>query len=543
LTMCCSKLSCGLLDDYWSDDFDTGKKCKGGETIKRLLGADPDSGHCAVVSVGTEKMRWEECKRNLAAKLVMLCIPRNIEKTGDLLYCNERGTTSCCFQNEVCGADMVEINNKMLYNSINYLKNKEKYLSNLVDKEGYDSCHPIRGYDASVCEQDCKKLQESEFARNCSKNNGLYKCCIRFCCTLSVCTNMAGTYFKDTKMSEAQNSTIVSQATTGFLVDNNMWKNKDFRCLKPKKGLDPSKWPHYEMHSFRTARSKEELDRVKEIQFDKNFFNLEDPQVWNAMLDRKKGPKIWRKTYGYDYVSLVEGLDGEANYTKCYIHCFKAEQGRFAKKCKRDGGLFKCCMIGLQLNPFEEVRKLLRKARLISSGPTEKTARCEKNWYTGYCNMCGVTQICARKDKITNRVVETFKTPYTMQHKIGGRFLNKGLKYLGCFGMNTCLKHGNNAMYEPLTEYQNAVTVEDFCNLTQKISFLDMRNETYQASFLKECMNQTSPNVFICPNKKFHKIADKNMTFTTNILKEMDQKLRDNKKTEKKKIKRKKKKE
>ena len=42
-------------------------------------------------------------------------------------------------------------------------------------------------------------------------------------------------------------------------------------------------------------------------------------------------------------------------------------------------------------------------------------------------------------------------------------------------------------------------------------------------------MNQTSPNVFICPDKGFHKIEDKNMTFTTNILKKMDEELRDDK--------------
>ena len=75
---------------------------------------------------------------------------------------------------------MTEANERMLNNSIKFLKDKRKYLSNLVDNGGYDTCHPITGYDASVCEEDCNKLEKSEFAKNCSANDdGLFKCCIR----------------------------------------------------------------------------------------------------------------------------------------------------------------------------------------------------------------------------------------------------------------------------------------------------------------------------------------------------------------------------
>ena len=71
-----------------------------------------------------------------------------------------------------------------------------------------------------------------------------------------------------------------------------MWKSHDFRCLKPKEDVDPKNWPHYEMRGYRAARNQKELSKVKEIKFDKHFFNLEDPTVWKAMKDPKKGPKF-----------------------------------------------------------------------------------------------------------------------------------------------------------------------------------------------------------------------------------------------------------
>ena len=124
-----------------------------------------------------------------------------------------------------------------------------------------------------------------------------------------------------------------------------MWKYYDFRCLKPKKDLTPEKWPHYEMIGYRAAKTKEELQRVKEIKFDKYFFNLEDPKVWKDMTDVKKASRIWKKTYGFNFAALTEGKDGNANNTKCMIDCFKSEQRSFARQCKRKGGLFKCCRL------------------------------------------------------------------------------------------------------------------------------------------------------------------------------------------------------
>ena len=75
------------------------------------------------------------------------------------------------------------------------------------------------------------------------------------------------------------------------------------------------------------------------------------------------------------------------------------------------------------------------------------------------------------QDHLTREVKETFETKYTEQHKIGGRvpvssptpatrfstfyFLQgKGLKYFGCFVMNSCDDFGVDPLFEPISEYR-----------------------------------------------------------------------------------------
>ena len=39
---------------------------------------------------------------------------------GDLLYCRNRGRTTCCFQNETCGKDMNEVLLKQIKRYVHY---------------------------------------------------------------------------------------------------------------------------------------------------------------------------------------------------------------------------------------------------------------------------------------------------------------------------------------------------------------------------------------------------------------------------------------
>ena len=73
----------------------------------------------------------------------------------------------------------------MLDRSVYFLNNTEKFLENWV-KLGHDTCHKTHGYDAEKCHQDCKERETSDFANQCKKDGGLFKCCIRYSFTYSM---------------------------------------------------------------------------------------------------------------------------------------------------------------------------------------------------------------------------------------------------------------------------------------------------------------------------------------------------------------------
>ena len=167
----------------------------------------------------------------------------------------------------------------------------------------------------------------------------------RFCCTLSVCTSKKGTVYKgSTNLEKQQNEHQEINSKFGFETDLKMWKYNDFRCLKPKSNAKAKNWPHYEMNGYRNAKNEDKLERVQEIKFDKYFFNFEDPKILKQMTKGKKREKIWKKTYGFDFVAFNDKENSRSFQLPCYINCLKAERKRFARKCKKKGGLFKCCM-------------------------------------------------------------------------------------------------------------------------------------------------------------------------------------------------------
>ena len=100
-------------------------------------------------------------------------------QVGELLYCYDRGRTSCCFVEEKCGGNFQVINDEMTQKAVDFLQKPEAFLSNLVRKAGYDSCHRTEEYDADQCHQDCQEQENSNFAVKCREGGGLYKCCIR----------------------------------------------------------------------------------------------------------------------------------------------------------------------------------------------------------------------------------------------------------------------------------------------------------------------------------------------------------------------------
>ena len=98
------------------------------------------------------------------------------------------------------------------------------------------------------------------------------------------------------------------------------------------------------MQAFRSAKTTEELEKVQEIKYDNYFFNFEDPKVFKEMTSGKQAKAIWKKTYGFDFVSFNDNDRQPVENYQCIKYCYKQELlGAFAKECKKKGGVFKCC--------------------------------------------------------------------------------------------------------------------------------------------------------------------------------------------------------
>ena len=158
-----------------------------------------------------------------------------------------------------------------------------------------------------------------------------------------MCTTALGTVYKGQMGFTSLKSGFID-AKSGINPNQKIWKVNDFRCLKPKEDVKPDQWPYYEMRGYRAAKNKEELENVTEIAFDKYFFNLEDPKVFMEMMKGPKRKEIWKSTYGFDYVAFNDKKNARLANSKCYKYCLIAEHKQFARKCRRNGGLFKCCM-------------------------------------------------------------------------------------------------------------------------------------------------------------------------------------------------------
>ena len=63
-------------------------------------------------------------------------------------------------------------------------------------------------------------------------------------------------------------------------------------------------------------------------------------------MNPKTGPRMWKNVYGFDTVKLIPGYQSIADVSPIYKECMKAEYSKFAQDCTRNGGFFKCCMIG-----------------------------------------------------------------------------------------------------------------------------------------------------------------------------------------------------
>ena len=355
------------------------------------------------------------------------------------------------FRNETC-ATWSNMKMSSYEKAKKYLKNRKNVLGNLVKSQGYKTCHHIDSLDASKCAEDCKAMEKGKFAKNCKENGGLFKCCIRrdkmnchecrFCCTLPMCTYSPG--YKDNTIFDMEHKIKSKKgmnkvtADEIFFSDQHVYRSHNYYCLKPYSHEYPEKWHRYEVAGYRQAFNKEMLNNTRTFIYDKYLYNFVDPKIFNAFTKNdRKASKIWKKSYEWHYMKRVPGDESSSyvssneswtNITRCVEKCIKMEQSKFAKKCEKDGGFFKCCVTRWRMHEFEEIRNRLIQDGLINDNITNI---CDKKSTKDRCLFCRANGICTKQRPLDGTKTHFFypKMKKKTQSKFTDPLVKKFHKY------------------------------------------------------------------------------------------------------------------
>jgi len=478
--------------------------------LQKQVTSDGEMRQCSSVNGhGNKKEAFRNCKRRVQAKLEDLCSDTKVKRTGELLYCYDRGLISCCFYNHSCAENWTEINEDMYDTARNYLEDPKAFLSNLQSL-GYKSCHPLNSsLDASICAEDCKKLEKKKFAQNCTNSGGLFKCCIRrdaamchecrFCCTLPMCTmppdrfmyekgDFDKTRFED-KEKELDDNTNKKSASEKFNSVATIYKSTDYRCLKPYSHKDPTKWRKYDMHAFRRAFDNYSLSKVDSFKYDNNFFNWIDPNVMKQFVS-KSYKKVWRETYGFHNTFAASDELNREEMVPCFKKCAKLEKTKFAEECHEMGGLFKCCVNAWNIKSYEETRNKLIRNKLIKD---IETTYCDTVGNPEKCNPCMADGFCSIKDKKSGKVDKIFINDYKKEHRAGGNKdsfeFPSGLRFSFCAVGYICQRV---RWYYDDKAFRDASTKEELCDAKYSTTLRRNRTEEEISKMKQVCMKQTS---------------------------------------------------
>ena len=105
------------------------------------------------------------------------------------------------------------------------------------------------------------------------------------------------------------------------------------------------------------------------------------------------------------------------DYSECTEKCTKIEKSKFAKRCRKNGGYFKCCVFAHAMGKSRHVRKNLAKLGFIKDKLEDP---CEKPGKKNPCMWCGLDAVCTIKDKLTGSLSQIFYPEKTMR-KLEGK--------------------------------------------------------------------------------------------------------------------------
>ena len=133
--------------------------------------------------------------------------------------------------------------------------------------------------------------------------------------------------------------------------------------------------------------------------------------------------KQWKKSYKQLYTKMMPGVKSTSyvssnetfwNRTVCIKKCIKMENSRFAKKCTKNGGYFKCCVRGWFLGPYEEARNQLINDGLIKD---EITNTCDSKSKKDRCLFCRANGMCTKPNPSNGQNIHIFYPPKKKKSK------------------------------------------------------------------------------------------------------------------------------
>jgi len=550
-----------------SINFDQGRNDLNCETYDY----DSQGASISTLVIGPNMERaYKTCKHELVQNVIQKCSATNIKKFGLINYCGYEydNEMHCYLTGWECVKSWAQIKETFSDSAIEYIKDKKGWLANEAKLQGFKSCHPIQGLDASVCEKDCQSFlaEDTQLVQKCKAKAGTPKCCIRrekanchecrYCCTVPFCTWLSNKeYVVGGEMelgiiqyNSSQSSSV--QAVDNLLATNHFYKSKDERCLAPDPTKTASQWGHYVPEDFYTAMGKE-VKRLKVTEYDNRFFNFEDPDVFSAMTG-KAYKKSWEETFGFDYVKKA-AWNNQTDNLKCAIDCLKAEKDQFALDCNNNGGLFQCCVTSWNLTDFEITRQRLFTQGLIETKPPE-VCFTDKKYQS--CIICSATYMCTKmnpftkKKKITyktlkanpigGRTVKTDNAEYNFVRPEGNNFMRAQFRSSFCARLDFCQI---DQEYYEINDFFAASNRKDFCSL--KSQNIEGKSElhSYKPQLAAACVKESSL-VRMCPKKRLKEINDKAYWDQNKRLKLLRRSLnKDKKKRRKKKKKRRQKKQ
>ena len=130
--------------------------------------------------------------------------------------------------------------------------------------------------------------------------------------------------------------------------------------------------------------------------------------------------------FGFTRKGTYWSAENNTEYTvvysmsKCMAKCAKLEHSKFAKKCRKESGYFKCCVNSFTLNVFESSRNHLIREGLMK-GKESHVCKIVGKEKTDPCSFCTLGSFCTKTNPLTGEIDTTTASQLENKDKFEGK--------------------------------------------------------------------------------------------------------------------------